>query len=90
MRATVHMGCGASVNKVHPVVLDTQAAFEKKFTEVESSVRSINTMLQAMKRIIAQQKRLVLFEVHLKETERTDGWMPPFDFESEDSEGGEY
>lgn len=87
MRTTVHMGCGASVNKVHPAVLDTQAAFEKKFAEVESSVRSINTMLQAMKRIIAQQKRLALFEVHLKET---DEWMPPFDFESEDSEGGEY
>ena len=87
MRATVHMGCGASVNKVHPAVLDTQAVFEKKFAEVESSVRSINTMLHAMKRIIAQQERLVLFEVKLKET---NGWMPPFDFESEDSEGGEY
>jgi hypothetical protein len=81
------MGCGASSNKVCPVVLDEQAVFGKKLAEVESAVRSINTMLKAMKRCLAQQERLVIFEVYMRETE---GYMPPPDSEEEDSEGGEY
>jgi ubiquinone biosynthesis protein Coq4 len=95
------MGCGASSNKVCPVVIDAEEAFEKKFAEMQASFDSVDVMHHAAIEIITARKGLMVMLTneqtrHLMKQRKnayrnaaSDGLLSIPPFQDEDSEDEE-